>query len=210
MQARRSLRLTTALLGLTALAMPAVAQTNAKEAEKPYDADLSRYYGSTNENHRALDGMSGKWKGEITIWTFGDPPPHYPVLSTMENKWLWDGRFLESHLIRYDGITPEKIAKGTVYEGVHYYGYDNKLKHYWTEVIGNDHTTTLRGEGQLDPQTKILRLSGPELSPVSGDTFTRIEIYGLKNKDAIDWELRYAFPDGSEILAAKGTFHRVP
>ncbi len=201
-------RLAVTLLCLAA-AVPGRAQTTAKEAEQPYDRELSIYYATPHDSHRAIDWMAGKWKAATKVWGFGSPPPMHMITTTMDNRWLHDGRFLYGVMQRIDTVEAAELAtKKPFYHGDNYFGYDNKLRTYWSLVLGNDHTTYLRAEGTLSTDGKRLEFRGPELSPVSGDIFTRIEIFTLKNADEIDYQLRYGFPDGSEITAAEGTFKR--
>ncbi len=202
---RKNLAVFALVLCLTT-AGAADAQKNAKEAEAPAPADLAEYYSTPNQSHRAIDWLEGSWEGNLTIWGYGSPPPEAHIYATMDNHWLYNGRFLESDLKDFEGSTPAELAKPPFYQSTSFFGYDNKERSYWSLVLGTDYTTYLQAAGSLDAKTERLELLGSQVSAVTGDSFTRIEVFEHKASGEIDYQVRYGFQDGSEITAIKGTF----
>lgn len=199
-----------ALLLLCAAGLsPALAQKTAKEAEAIPEFDRYRPFRHPGDKHKALDAFEGKWEAAITAWLHGTPPPKVAMKATLDNQWVYGRRFVQG---RYTLAQVEGEGKdaGVRVTGEYLFGHHNEKGEYFNYFFADDHVIPTVSTGSFDPAAKVFTFTGGEHDPVTGDDFAKIEIFRLKARDEIGYELRYRFADGTEIKAAEGTFRRVP
>lgn len=196
-------------LGLAALAAaaPLAAQKNAQEAEKPEDPVLYSQYGNPGEKHRLLDPMAGRWEATMSLWLHGTPPPEVKVSASMDNHWVFGGRYIEGRMQYTDNV---KQPDGTVAvtDMVYHFGHSNGERRFWSVLMGNFQLQPTFSEGAWNEQAKTMTFTGTEHDWVTGDSFQKIEIFNQSRPDELGYELHYRFADGSEIRAARADFRR--
>ncbi|HSP95050.1 MAG TPA: DUF1579 family protein, partial [Thermoanaerobaculia bacterium] len=80
--------------------------------------------------HRRLDVFVGVWAARTSLWMDPSQPPAISE-GTLEQKWIFEGRFLQQ--------TYQGEFMGRPFSGLGYIGYDNYLKKYlstWMDSAG--------------------------------------------------------------------------
>ena len=204
--------ITRLLLVLVAIVLglsPAHAQKTAKEAEAIPEFDKYKPFRHPGEKHQALNAFEGKWEARLTAWLHGTPPPKVEMKATLDNRWAYGRRFVEGTYILAQQSKPGEAA-GVHVTGVYFFGHHNETGEYFNYFFADDHVIPTISTGRYDATARVFTFEGGEHDPVTGDDFTKIEIFRLNSADEMAYEQRYRFADGTEIKAAEGTFRRVP
>ena len=129
------------------------------------------------------------------------------MYARLEGKWVYGERFVEATFFRRGDQGPFERAPVEIHS-IYYLGYDTYKKQYYNIFLGDEDVIPLTSSGSYDPEKKTLTFVGTEHDPITGDSFTKYEIFTLPGGDEIGYELRYGFADGSTITAGKGTYRR--
>jgi len=184
------------------LTLPLPAQQTAKEAEREAGApaDYKRIL-SPEDKLEILGRFAGTWEGTFTAWTYGTPPKPVPLKETVETKWLLNDRFLDANFtMRF----PEHATQGRVTMG-----YDGAKRHFYRIYLVDYDPRATFSTGYYIRSKNALVFHGVEEDPVSGDSFTKRDVFTFEDKDKIGYAQYYTFADGSEIKVIEGQYTRV-
>lgn len=197
--------------------VPAHAQKSAEEAEPMPDFDAYAPYRKPQPKHALLGALAGRWHCAMTVWLHGEPPPKATLDATLEGEWVFGDRFLRIETHR-KGVSHHFETMPLDIHGVYYFGYDTYEKAYFNVLLSEEDVIPIRSRGSWDEEARRLSFLTEEHDPVTGDTFRKWEIFTLPSADqaggrdpsaeALGYELRYGFVDGSEIKAGECTFRR--
>lgn len=184
-------------------ALPLAAQQTAKEAEKEagtgeqYDKLLRR-----TGHHDILARLEGSWQGSMKVLVWGPPPRETVMSDTLDVKLIFNGNFLEAE--QTSNIEGNKFRSKIIM------GYNGADKEFYRLYMNEGEPRGTWSTGVHLRGRDALIFNGNEHDPVSGDKFTKREIYDFgPNKDEIGYELSYVFADGSEMKVANGVYKRV-
>lgn len=196
----RALAMAAALLG----ALPLAAQQTAKEAQKEagtgeqYDKLLRR-----TGHHDILARLEGNWQGtnmKVLLW--GAPFRESTMTDTLNAKLIFNGNFLETEQVT--------TIEGNSGKSKIIMGYNGADKEFYRLYMNEGEPRGTWSTGVHLRTRDALIFNGTEHDPVSGDKFTKREIFDFgPNKDEIGYELSYVFADGSELKVVEGVYKRV-
>ena len=116
-------------------------------------------YATPGNEHSMLAKDDGMWTEEITMWMTPGAPP-MKTKSTATNSMILGGRYQQSvHKGTFDG---------NPFEGISTVAFDNARKVYISTWIDNMGTGIMIMEGNYNPKTKIISMSGKQVDPVTG------------------------------------------
>lgn len=184
-------------------ALPLAAQQTAKEAEKEagtgeqYDKLLRR-----TGHHDILARLEGSWQGSMKVLVWGPPPRETVMSDTLDVKLIFNGNFLEAE--------QTSNIEGNTFRSKIIMGYDGADKEFYRLYMNEGEPRGTRSTGVHLRARDALIFNGNEHDPISGDKFTKREIFDFgSNKDEFGYELSYVFADGSEMKVATGVYKRV-
>ncbi len=112
--------------------------------------------GQPGEAHKCLEYMIGKWDTVMKMYMAGPDGPSTESKGTTENKWVLDGRFVQSHaesMMEMPNPADPKNPMKMPFKGMGLFGYDNFRNVYtgtWADSMG---TQLLTFKGARDPKT---------------------------------------------------------
>jgi hypothetical protein len=184
------------------LTLPLGAQQTAKEAEleagKP--ADYQKIL-RPEDKFEILGRFAGSWEGSLKALLHGTPPKEAPLKDTLEAKWLLDDHFIDVQFTTQFG---DNSNRGRVTMG-----YDGAKKHFYRIFLVSLDPRATFSTGQYIRSKNALVFHGIEEDPISGDSFTKRDVFTFIDKDKIYYEQFYAFADGSEVRVMEGYYNRV-
>lgn len=166
------------LIALSALALINFAR--AAEPLKPASPELA-----------LLAPIAGSWEGDYTI---GTSPK---AKSTSKNKWILDGRFLQSRVHSTD-------AEGKKFTAVILWGYDVGKKEY-TRSFFFSSGASMHERGEYNSAEREFTFR--EVDPATGGS--RVATAKLTDDDTIAWTITLRNKPGENPLLVTGTNHRV-
>lgn len=188
---------------LLTVALPLSAQQTAKEAEKEAGtADQYKKALNPADKFEILGRLAGTWEGTFTAWTYGTPPKPVTLKETLEAKWVLKDQFLDTH---FSMQFPEKEA----IQGRVTMGYDGAKRHFFRVFLVDYDPRGTFSTGHYIRSKNALVFHGVEEDPVSGDSFTKRDVFTFLDKDKIGYAQYYTFADGSEIKVIEGHYTRV-
>jgi hypothetical protein len=195
-----------ALMSAAALlvALPLAAQQTAKEAQREagsadqYDKLLRR-----SGHHDILARLEGNWQGtnmKVLVW--GTPFRETVMTDTLNVKLIFNGNFLEAEEV--------SNIEGQVGRSKIIMGYNGADKEFYRLYMNEGEPRGTWSTGVHLRARDALIFNGTEHDPVSGDKFTKREIFDFgPDKDEFGYELIYVFADGSEMKVVEGVYKRV-
>lgn len=110
------------------------------------------------EMHKIMAGWAGKFDADVTMWMDPSAPPSKSK-ATSEAK-MWNGLYL---------VTSNKgDMNGMPFEGMSTIAYDNSKKKFINTWIDNMGSGIMILEGDYNPETKTLTLTGNQTDPMTG------------------------------------------
>jgi hypothetical protein len=184
------------------LTLPLSAQQTAKEAEREAGTpDEYKKILSPADKLEILGRFAGTWEGTFTAWTYGTPPKPVPMKETLEAKWLLKDRFIDT---QFSMQFPENASQGRVTMG-----YDGAKRYFYRIFLVDYDPRGTFSTGHYIRSQNALVFHGVEEDPVSGDSFTKRDVFTFHDKDKIGYAQYYIFADGSEIKVIEGHYTRV-
>lgn len=184
------------------LTLPLSAQQTAKEAElEAGPAEEYKKHLSPPDKFEILGRFVGTWEGTFTAWTHGTPPKQVPMKETLEAKWILKDQFLDTH---FSMQFPGNVNQGRVTMG-----YDGAKRHFYRVFLVDYDPRGTFSTGYYIRSKNALVFHGVENDPVSGDTFTKRDVFTFLDKDKIAYAQFYSFADGSEVKVIEGHYTRV-
>ncbi len=149
-------------------------------------------YMTPGEPHKKMAEYVGKWKQEILMWHAPGMEPEKSY-SESEIKMLMGGRYMVE--------TNKGTMMGMPFEGVNTLAYDNARKKYISTWIDNVGTGLMVMEGDWDPKTNSVTLTGNMVDPSAGDgsTMKMKQIWKAVDKNNHMFTMYASMPDGSEF-----------
>jgi hypothetical protein len=116
---------------------------------------------SPNENHQVLNPLAGTFKANVKFWMDPSAPAEESV-GTSENKWIYNGRFIQQN---FNGT-----SMGQPFEGMGFLGYDNIKGEYVSTWLDNMSTSIMMsGTGKYDAATKTIEQNGTVGCPMTDE-----------------------------------------
>jgi hypothetical protein len=177
---------------------PAAADAKAVEQEALMQKMKERT--SPTEAHKALEPLAGEWTYAAKFWMLPEGKPE-ETTGTSQNTMIFGGRFLKQE------------TKGTwmnePFEGIGYTGYDNIKAEYESVWLDSMATGLMTSSGQYDAATKMLRLSGANSCPLTGEKARpgRSELT-ITDNDHHTYAFYMAGPDGKEFKMMEIVYQR--
>ena len=139
------------------------------------DEDIVRYMAVSRPGaeHRWLEPLVGSWAIDLR-WQ-GPGGAETRVAGTSENRWILDGRFLQSDSTAGEG--PSRIDATTIY------GFDNRQKKFFALGLHNLATYILELSGSYDPASHSFLLSGKERDELTGGVLVYRELLKVEGPD---------------------------
>lgn len=130
-------------------------------------------YATPGEKHKLLEPMVGSFRTASKSRMSADEPWQEST-GTCENRWVMDGRFVETN------------ARGTVmgmpYEGHGVMGYDNstgKFSSIWYDSMGTGVMSAKNGK--VDSNGKVFTFHDELKDPITGDDMKVREVFTIKS-----------------------------
>jgi len=190
-----------------AVAVLAVAFTSAhgKEAARSAPADaaaaaaMRQKISAPSRAHRKLDVFAGVWAARVSFWMDPSLPPETSE-GTFEQKWMFDGRFLQQ--------TYRGELMGKPFSGLGYLGYDNYLKKYISTWMDSAGTTIYTRTGRFDSEGKTLTLTGEVDDYVRGRTVAVRDRMTVVSPSELVYETWEPGPDGQDFKVLEVRYTR--
>ncbi len=138
--------------------------------------------------HKMLATQNGTWDNEMTMWMEPGKPPSTSK-SVSVNKMIIGGRYQQS---TYTGQ-----MMGEPFEGISILGYDNLKKKFVNSWVDNGGTGIMYMEGNYDPATKTITLTGTMPDPTTGKDCTMRQVISLTDDKHNTMEM-YNTPAGGK------------
>ncbi|MCI0365795.1 MAG: DUF1579 domain-containing protein [Phycisphaerales bacterium] len=150
-------------------------------------------------NHKKLEPLVGTFKAETKFWMGG--PESEPMISTgvSVNKWVLDGRFVQSEFTGSFENEP--------FIGIGYTGYDNIQKKYIGSWIDTMMTGMLTHTGTADATGKVLTMTGSFQKP-TGETIKDRNVTRIIDNNKHIFELHHTEPGKEEVKVGEITYTR--
>ncbi|MGA2361698.1 MAG: DUF1579 domain-containing protein [Candidatus Aminicenantales bacterium] len=156
--------------------------------------------GAVGENHAYLKQYVGKWKVEVTMWTFPGSPATASETAA-KGELILGGRFLR---MTYSGT-----MMGQPFEGVQTLGYDNLQKKYVSLWIDSTSTAFYQTTGIFDAAAKTMTEAGLWPDPMSGGKVKVRNVTKWLGPDAFTYETYMTLPNGKEFKSMEERAVRV-
>lgn len=140
--------------------------------------------------HKMLAMQNGTWDNEMTMWMDPGKPPTTSK-SVSVNKMILGGRYQQS---TYTGQ-----MMGEPFEGISILGYDNLKKKFVNSWIDNGGTGVMYMEGNYDPASKSITLSGTMPDPTTGKDCTMRQVISFTDNKHSTMEM-YNTPAGGKEM----------
>lgn len=170
---------------LLVFAFGIVADEKKPPAMDPAMMEAMMKAGTPGAEHKKLDVFTGSWNTEAQFWMVPGADP-MSMKGSAENKWLFDGRYLEQ---RFKGD-----FMGMPFEGVGITGYDNVKKQYWGTWMDNMSTGMMMTTGKNDGSTWSFSGSMPD--PMTAKDSAVEEKITVTDNDHHTMEMWGPGPDG--------------
>ncbi len=155
------------LMAMWCLATIAAAPAHAedKKAAKPDEAAMKKMMelSTPGEKHKVLEGMIGEWDYTITYKMAADAPEQKST-GTTSNKWILDGRFVESTVTG----SMDMGDQSRKFNGIGLIGHDNVKGEYSSIWIDDMSTGIMTTSGKYDAASKTIKESGYMSCPMKG------------------------------------------
>ena len=142
------------------------------------------------DNHKMLARMDGTWDNEMTMWMSPDKPP-VTSKATSVDKMIYGGRYQQS--------TFTGTFMGQPFEGTSTFGYDNVKKKFVNTWIDNSSTGIMYMEGDYDPATKSITLTGTMKDPMSGQDCKHRQVLTMTDDKHSTMEMYATMPGQKEM-----------
>ncbi|HLN59237.1 MAG TPA: DUF1579 domain-containing protein [Thermoanaerobaculia bacterium] len=139
--------------------------------------------------HKRLDVFVGVWAARTLLWMDPSQPPAISE-GTLEQKWIFDGRFLQQ--------TYQGEFMGRPFSGLGYIGYDNYLKKYLSTWMDSAGTTIYTRIGRFDSEDESLTLTGEVDDYVRGKSIPVRERMAVVSPSEFFFETWEQGPDGRD------------
>lgn len=146
-------------------------------------------YMTPGPEHQKMAMADGEWTADMTFWEKPDAPP-VTSSGAVVNKMILGGRYAESR------FTANMM--GMPFEGISTMAYDNARKVFISTWIDNMGTGITIMEGQWNPTTHAMELSGKAVDPVTGKEHPIRQVQTWTDKDHQLLEM-FRTMDGKEI-----------
>lgn len=163
-------------------------QAQSKPQMDPAMMEAMMKAGMPGDAHKLLNGMAGSWSTKATFWMVPGADPQ-TMEGTSENKWVFDGRYLEQ---RFKGN-----FMGMPFEGLGYTGYDNVKKQYWGSWMDNMSTGMMMSTGSTSDGGKTWTFTGSMPDPMTGKDSKVDEKITVVDADHHTMEMWGPGPDGT-------------
>ncbi len=157
-------------------------------------------YMTPGANHKLLEPMVGVFHTTVKSRMAADAPWEEST-GTCENRWIFDGRYLESKFHGQFGGAP--------YEGRGLTGYDNSNKEFvasWTDNMGTGLVPI--SHGQADASGKVLTLTREMKDPLTGQWTKMRDVTTIQGPNAHSMESYCQQGDQPEYLMMTLQFTR--
>jgi hypothetical protein len=200
--ALRTLVICTVLVGVTALVASRVVSDDKKgppEMSKEAMEIQKRMmeWGTPGPNHKHLDSLVGEWNTEGKFWMEGPEPK--VILATASNKWIHDGRFVQSDY--------KSVWDGMPFNGTNTLGYDNYSKKFSSVWMDNMSTSMMVQSGTGDASGKNISYEGDAPDCQTGKVAKHRSTYNIVSKDKHVFEMHKEL-DGKWIKLMEITYTR--
>jgi hypothetical protein len=151
--------------------------------------------------HKWLEGLVGRWEGEVTFWTEPGAEP-MKMRGAAVREMSMDGRFIVEHVKGLpEGENP--------FRGMGIVGYnrmDSRFESVWLE---NMSTAIIFATGQYDPARKTMTFASEFTNPMTGVRMKQRDVVDMSNPDR-HVMTGYCTPQGgTEYRSFEGVFERV-
>lgn len=142
------------------------------------------------DNHKMLAKLDGTWDNEMTMWESPDKPPTTSKATSVD-KMILGGRYQQG--------TFKGTFMGQPFEGTSIMGYDNIKKKYVNTWIDNFSTGIMYLEGDYDPATKSIVLTGTMKDPMSGQDCKHRQVFTMTDDKHTTMEMYATMPGQKEM-----------
>lgn len=147
------------------------------------------------EEHKKLDALAGVW--DVTVQFPAGPGRTMEGKSSLEAKWVMDGRFLRQEYT--------SNFRGMLLTVIRYLGFDRHKRKFVEVQFESTHTDVMHNEGTISSDGRIITCFGSHIDTATGkvanvrsvttfidnDTFTIELFYGEGSRDAKTITLRH-------------------
>ncbi|HOZ70065.1 MAG TPA: DUF1579 domain-containing protein [Chitinophagaceae bacterium] len=149
--------------------------------------------------HKWLASHVGTWESEVQMWMDPAAPPTKSA-STDVVTMSMNGLFQIGHFT--------STMMGMPFQGQSTLGYDNAKKKFVLSWIDTFSSGMVIMNGDYDPATKTLSLSGVQTDPVTGKDSPIRQVNVYHDENSYTSSMYGAGPDGKEMKFMEGTYKR--